>query len=254
MESNEEAEWLPSGAVQKAPGPWPVIFGPTFVKLLGKQVLSDGSRTALKTGRPIAKRPGHTIKNHMDGEVVEGKRPRQNGKPPCTQPFQLTCHFVCTVSRFVASPAVLFKKKDPPGLTVSDQQRRVIRIRLLPEPHIVPMASSDPVEAAAWTGRSEAMNADRVKRAREKELERAARVASEAATLADICAQKEAAVELFDDTFNWEERKILMNAAYWSARFDHCVKAGTARGSVGKGIRVGARTARVHLSWHGMAG
>ena len=66
--------------------------------------------------------------------------------------------------------------------------------------------------------------------------------------LANIEAQRDAAVSLFLETFSWEERKIIMNASYWIGRYNHCVSAGTTRGSINRGILAGSRSALVHES------
>jgi hypothetical protein len=92
------------------------------------------------------------------------------------------------------------------------------------------------------------MNSDRKKHAAAKQAREAARSASEALALADIQGHMQVAVDHFHEMFNWEERKIMMAAAYWTARYNHCLSAGTCYGSVNKGILAGSRAARVHTS------
>ena len=81
MEGDEDDEWQPTGHTIPAPAAQTSAFAPAFVRLLGKQVLLNGSRVAAKTGRPEADEQGKSsILKHLDGEVIEGPRKRQSGK------------------------------------------------------------------------------------------------------------------------------------------------------------------------------
>jgi hypothetical protein len=62
------------------------------------------------------------------------------------------------------------------------------------------------------------MNSDRKKHAAAKQAREAARSASEALALADIQGHMQVAVDHFHEMFNWEERKIMMAAAYWAIK------------------------------------
>ena len=91
MSSDDESEWLPNGSTDQVDQTHNVKFPASFVRLLGKQVLRDGSRAAHKSGRPEATQPGmSTILKHLDGEIVEGPQPRQKGK----QLSQISSHFL----------------------------------------------------------------------------------------------------------------------------------------------------------------
>lgn len=93
MSSDEESEWLPNGCTDQVTPTQNVKFPPSFVRLLGKQVLQDGSRAAQKSGRPEATVLGmSTILKHLDGEIIVGARSRQTGE----QLPQISCHFVMT--------------------------------------------------------------------------------------------------------------------------------------------------------------
>ena len=93
MSSDEESEWLPNGRTDQVNPTQTVKFPPSFVRLLGNQVLRDGSRAAQKSGRPEAAQPGmSTILKHLDSEIIVGARSRQTGE----QLPQISCHFVVT--------------------------------------------------------------------------------------------------------------------------------------------------------------
>ena len=150
------------------------------------------------------------------------------------------------MDRFVALPAVAFTKRSADWLP--DDARRVVRIGKHPKLHFLGYKAQPVVASVPWTGSSGAMNPDRLRKQQIKQARDAARAASDAAALADIKAQYETAISRFNETFDWEERKLMMSAAYWSARYQHCQTTGTSYGSINKGIRAGARAARVHVS------
>jgi hypothetical protein len=81
MGSDDDGEWRPEGQPNNVPPKKPACFPPSFVRMLGKQVLADGSRLRGKMGRPEA--PGGAVASELkrlDGTVLEESRTRSSGK------------------------------------------------------------------------------------------------------------------------------------------------------------------------------
>ena len=124
----------------------------------------------------------------------------------------------------MALPAVVFTKRS--DLIMPATARRVVRIGLHPKPHLLGY-KEQPVARSVWTGSSGSMNLDRVRKHQSKQARDGARAASDVVVLADVKAHYDTAISVFNESFNWEERKVMMSVAYWGARYKHCRSAGT---------------------------
>ena len=66
--------------------------------------------------------------------------------------------------------------------------------------------------------------------------------------VASLRSKADKAQEIFEDTFSWDERKIIMNRAYWATAADLAESSGHASGVLGPVGTSGALAASVHFA------
>jgi hypothetical protein len=139
---------------------------------------------------------------------------------------------------FVAEPAVVFQKTTQKRAYSPDPDRP-FKIVVQTKPEFVLISTS-------WDVVRHAERLTKKKRkvavARER---RKANEADEAAKVVCFKDERDKAVAEFELRFDWEDRKVMLAAGYWTEKHDLSVSQGRTKGTTMAGLAVGASSARV---------